>query len=89
MTYLGAVYDWYLPFILLGSICAYILFTYFTTEWRTKIRRRMNEKDNMFNTKATDALINIETVKYFNAEEHEKIRYSEAFDEYKRENILI
>lgn len=45
--------------------------------------------DNKFNSKSADALINFETVKYFNAEGHESRRYSEAFGGYKNENVKM
>ena len=46
-------------------------FTYYATEWRIGIRRKMNESDTDANTKAIDSLLNYETVKYFVAEERE------------------
>ena len=38
------------------------------TEWRTKFRRVMNERDNAATAKAIDSLLNFETVKYYGAE---------------------
>ena len=32
------------------------------TEWRTKFRRTMNEKDNLAKARAVDSLLNFETV---------------------------
>ena len=52
------------------------------TEWRTKYRRDMNEKDNAKRTKAVDSLLNFETVKYYNAEQYEINRYNEAILNY-------
>jgi ABC-type transport system involved in Fe-S cluster assembly fused permease/ATPase subunit len=43
--------------------------------------------DNEFNQKATDALLNFETVKYFCAESHEEQRYDTALKEYSGANI--
>jgi len=45
------------------------------------------QADNDFNQKATDALLNFETVKYFNAEEHEELRYDAALQRYSHANI--
>jgi len=87
--YLGVEYAYYYSFIILGSVVIYCAFTFFTTEWRTKIQKKMNESDNKYNSKATDALINYETVKYFNAEIHETRRYSRSFEGYKRESIKM
>ncbi|KAF0292966.1 ATP-binding cassette sub-family B member 6, mitochondrial [Amphibalanus amphitrite] len=45
------------------------------TEWRTKYRRQSNLLDNAQRTKGVDALLNYETVKYYDAEEYEINRY--------------
>ena len=58
------------------------IFHLLVTEWRTKYRRAMNEKDNAKRTKAVDSLLNFETVKYYNAEEYEINRYKEAILNY-------
>ena len=57
-------------------------FIFSVTEWRTKYRRAMNEKDNTKRTKAVDSLLNFETVKYYNAEQYEINRYNEAILNY-------
>jgi len=59
----------------LGTIVIYIGFTLAVTEWRTVYRRSMNDLDSKANAKAIDALINYETVKYFNNEPYEAARY--------------
>ncbi|BEV71212.1 ABC transporter ATP-binding protein/permease [Paludibacterium sp. THUN1379] len=59
----------------LGTIVVYIVFTLSVTEWRTVFRRSMNDLDSRANAKAIDALINFETVKYFNNEGYESRRY--------------
>jgi len=62
----------------LVTILGYVSYTLGVTEWRTKFRRIMNEKDNDANNKAVDSLLNFETVKYFCNEEHEAQRYDGA-----------
>ena len=52
------------------------------TRWRTKLRRAMNDKDVAIRGIHTDCLLNYETVKYFNGEEHESGRYQEAIRQY-------
>jgi ABC-type transport system involved in Fe-S cluster assembly fused permease/ATPase subunit len=42
---------------------------------------------SLFSQKATDALLNFETVKYFNAEQHEELRYDAALQRYSHANI--
>jgi ATP-binding cassette, subfamily B, heavy metal transporter len=49
----------------------------------------MATKDTEYNQKATDSLLNFETVKYFNAEKHEEDRFLKALGEYKHENVVV
>lgn len=65
-----------------GTIFSYITFTMLVTEWRLKIRRRMNTMDNRANTRAVDSLLNYETVKYFGNETHEEERYDRSMRSY-------
>ncbi len=66
------------------TIFFYVAFTLYTTEWRLKYRRAMNEKDTEANTKAIDSLLNFETVKYFGNEVHEANRYDTSLRSYER-----
>ena len=75
---LVARYDLWFIGITVVALCAYILYTVTITEWRTGFRRQMNELDSKANTRAIDSLLNYETVKYFNNEEFEAIRYDES-----------
>jgi ATP-binding cassette subfamily B protein len=68
-------YSWTFAVVTLGTIAIYIAFTLLVTEWRTVYRRTMNDLDSKANSKAIDALLNYETVKYFNNEEYESKRY--------------
>ncbi|MEO5697409.1 MAG: ABC transporter ATP-binding protein/permease, partial [Burkholderiaceae bacterium] len=72
---LTSKFDAWFAAIALGVLAAYIGFTIAMTEWRTRFRRAMNEQDSQANTKAIDALINYETVKYFSNEHFEQARY--------------
>lgn len=56
----------------------YVLFTVRVTRWRTGIRREMNELESASSTRAVDALLNYETVKYFNNEAWEARRYDDS-----------
>jgi hypothetical protein len=47
---------------------SYLPLTIFMTEWRGSFRRDMNTTDNAKSARVTDALLNWETVKYFNNE---------------------
>jgi ATP-binding cassette subfamily B protein len=66
------------------TVLLYAWFTIVVTNWRTEIRRQMNDSDTEANTKAVDSLLNYETVKYFNNEGHEAARYDKAMDRYAR-----
>ncbi|MGR3313215.1 ABCB family ABC transporter ATP-binding protein/permease [Roseovarius indicus] len=72
---------WYLV-VVAGVIAFYVLFTFKVTEWRVKLRKRMNDQDTDANQKAIDSLLNFETVKYFGAEEREAKRYDKAMEGY-------
>jgi ATP-binding cassette, subfamily B, heavy metal transporter len=71
-------YDWYFGIITFFVIFAYIGFTVPFTEWRNKFRRDQTEADDRFNQKATDSLLNFETIKLFCAEPHIAHTYDEA-----------
>lgn len=60
-VYLFVRYPWYFGLVTGGVIILYFTFTLTTTDWRDKYRRVMNLKDNEFNQKATDALLNYES----------------------------
>ncbi|WP_394731207.1 ABCB family ABC transporter ATP-binding protein/permease [Altererythrobacter sp. GH1-8] len=69
------------------TVVAYILITRWITEWRTKLRREMNELDGKALDRAVDSLLNYETVKYFGAEAREEARYGDAATSYARAAI--
>jgi ABC-type transport system involved in Fe-S cluster assembly fused permease/ATPase subunit len=81
---LWRLYNVWFAAVTFVTIMGYILFTITITEWRTKFRREMNERDSEANTKAVDSLLNYETVKYFNNEEHEARRFDKALHAYER-----
>jgi len=75
------------------TVIAYIWMTRVITEWRTKLRREMNDLDGKALSRAVDSLLNYETVKYFGAEKREQSRYAGAARQYaeaavKSENSL-
>ncbi len=77
ISLLSAKFDGWFAAITFGTLVTYIAFTISVTEWRTHFRRAMNEQDSKANTRAVDALINYETVKYFSNERFEQGRYDE------------
>jgi len=63
-------------------VILYVAFTRYVTDLRTKLRREMTDADNKTSGRAVDALLNYETVKYFNAEGRENANYSAALRRY-------
>ena len=68
--------------VIFVTIGIYVWFTFKVTEWRVKLRKKMNEQDTDAAQKAVDSLLNFETVKYFNAEQREANRYDTAMAGY-------
>jgi ATP-binding cassette subfamily B protein len=66
----------------LVMVVAYIAFTRWVTDWRSKLREQMNDLDTGAVAHAVDSLLNFETVKYFNAEAREAARYDKAMVSY-------
>lgn len=77
-------FDWRYVAVILVTVAVYLVYTYYATEWRINIRRRMNDSDTDANIKAIDSLLNFETVKYFSAEEREAERYDRAMARYEK-----
>jgi ATP-binding cassette, subfamily B, heavy metal transporter len=80
-------FDWRYVAVILVTVACYIVFTFFATEWRIGIRRRMNDSDTDANVKAIDSLLNYETVKYFVAEEREARRYDRSMARYEEASV--
>jgi ATP-binding cassette, subfamily B, heavy metal transporter len=80
-------FDWRYVLATLTTVVIFMSFTYYATEWRISIRRRMNDSDTEANTKAIDSLLNYETVKYFGAEEREAIRYDRSMERYEQASV--
>lgn len=80
-------FNWKYAVITFVTVSLYFFFTFSITNWRTKFRRVMNDRDTEANTKAIDSLLNYETVKYFVNEDHEYRRYDESLEQYQREAL--
>ena len=87
ISLLSAKFDGWFAVITLTALVLYVTFTVSVTEWRTHFRRAMNEQDSKANTKAVDALINYETVKYFSNERFEQARYDDNLQRLERVSI--
>ena len=80
-------FDWRYVVVILLTVALYVGFTFYATEWRIGIRRKMNESDTDANAKAIDSLLNYETVKYFSAEEREAQRYDRSMERYEDASV--
>lgn len=79
---LSVNYGWEFAAIAVVTVVTYMGLTWSVTEWRVKIRRKMNDADNEANARAVDSLINFETVKAFAAERRETDLYDNALQRY-------
>ncbi|CAG0905349.1 unnamed protein product [Cyprideis torosa] len=78
VIYFTSSFNAWFGLIVFVTMITYLAATIWVTEWRTKYRRSMNLADNEAKAKATDSILNFETVKYFSGEEFEVSRYRSA-----------
>ncbi len=81
---LWRLYNWTFAAVIFATILIYITFTFSVTDWRVRVRREMNERNSEANSKAVDAMLNFETVKFFANEEYEARRYDASLQGYER-----
>jgi len=77
-----SLYGYEYALITFVTISIYIILTFTITQWRIQFRKDMNAADNDASTKMIDSLLNFETVKYFNNEEHEFSRLDNSLEKY-------
>eukprot|EP00804_Cyclotella_cryptica_P011946 CCRYP_004424-RA/>CCRYP_004424-RA protein AED:0.13 eAED:0.13 QI:141/1/1/1/0.8/0.66/6/1809/914 len=70
-------------------VLTYIVWTILVTLWRKKFRKQVAKSDNDWHDKCTDSLINFETVKYFTAEEYEKIRFAKSVETFQMGSVNV
>ncbi|KXN73496.1 hypothetical protein CONCODRAFT_26007, partial [Conidiobolus coronatus NRRL 28638] len=73
--------------ILSFTMLFYAWATIAITEWRTKFRKSMIEKENRMSSIVIDSLTNFETVKYFNGEKYELERLRQATISYQQDEF--
>ena len=84
-------YSYGFALIVLVSVIAYVLFSFYATEKRTAFIREMNAAESKSSTRSVDSLLNYETVKYFNNEAYEAEHYDKGLEQWefaKRRNRL-
>ncbi|RQM18160.1 hypothetical protein DD237_000183 [Peronospora effusa] len=78
-----------LSFVAFSSLVVYAYLTIKITLWRKKYREASMRHDNEYHDKATDALLNYETIKYFGNERHEVEEYSKVIEKYQRYSLSV
>jgi ABC-type transport system involved in Fe-S cluster assembly fused permease/ATPase subunit len=85
---LVTLYDVGFAAITLAALAAYVAWTVRVTNWRTGFYRAAIEADTAASASAVDSLLNFETVKYFNNEEHEAQRYDASLRKMEEANVV-
>jgi ATP-binding cassette subfamily B protein len=80
-------FGWIYVVVVLATVVLYVWFTFSASERRIAIRRDMNESDTEAHAKATDSLLNFETVKYFGNEALEQRRFDASLARYEKAAI--
>ena len=80
-------YDVGFAVITFATLILYVLWTFKVTSWRNQFYRASVEANTIASAKAVDSLLNYETVKYFNNEEHEARRYDETLIKQEDANV--
>src|ERR1700677_533570 len=80
-------FDWRYVLATMITVVIYMYYTYYATEWRIGIRRKMNDSDTEANTKAIDSLLNYETVQYFGSEARKAPLYARSMERYEQASV--
>jgi len=91
VTIIFATYFDYLPLAVtvFFFVFVYIVMTVLMTLWRKKFRKQVARSDNDWHDRATDSLINFETVKYFTAEDYEMKKFGEAVEAFQTGSVNV
>lgn len=81
--------NWWIAVIVFITLSTYLPLTIWLTEWRGQFRRDLNARDNARSARATDALLNYETVKLFHNENLESSQYSDSIREYQKVDFKL
>ncbi|HEX4912207.1 MAG TPA: ABC transporter ATP-binding protein/permease [Permianibacter sp.] len=80
-------YDVGFAVITFATLILYVIWTFKVTSWRNQFYKQAVEANTAASAKAVDSLLNYETVKYFNNEEHEARRYDETLIKQEDANV--
>jgi hypothetical protein len=89
VVYLALRFGLLLSAVVAGVMLLYVWISVALTQQRTQYRRAMNEADKHCRAIHTDALISVESVKYFTAEAFESNRYRDAMKAYQKEELKV
>ena len=81
------LYDGWFAAITIAVLVGYVAWTVRVTEWRTRYYRASVEADTAASASAVDSLLNYETLKYFNNEEHEAQSYDATLRRMEEANV--
>lgn len=84
---LWGVFNWFYGLLVLSAILSYVTYSVLVTEWRTKQVRAEHHLESLSTTRAVDSLLNYETVKYFNNEDYEVVRYDQDLELWEQARI--
>lgn len=73
--------------VTLVTVVVYSAFTILMTSWRTRFRRLLNEASAEASSRSIDSLLNYETVKYFDNEEHEAQRLDSSLKQQEQASV--
>jgi ABC-type transport system involved in Fe-S cluster assembly fused permease/ATPase subunit len=91
VCFMFATYYSYAPLavVVFYSVWIYIVWTIIVTLQRKKYRKAVVKSDNEWHDRATDSLVNFETVKYFTAEEYERQRFGDSIARYQAGSVSV
>ncbi|MBA5724016.1 ABC transporter ATP-binding protein/permease [Liberibacter sp. Z1] len=89
MIFLWIFYGYTYVVVVALTIILYSWFTIQASNWRIGIFRKMNDLSHECNAKVLDALVNFETVKYFNSEKFEIKNFEQSITQYERAAIPV
>jgi len=86
-----ATYYSYVPLavVIFYSVWIYLVWTIIITLQRKKFRKAVVRSDNEWHDRATDSLINFETVKHFTAEDYERQRFGDSISKYQEGSVNV
>lgn len=82
MLVLSYKFHWFYVVIIIISLTAYFIITIMITNWRVSLRRESNFYESQSQANVVDALLNYETVKYFNNEQLELNSFKQSMQKW-------